>query len=194
MKIRSCFVSNSSSSSFIVALPKKPDNTEELFNMLFPGEDPNSFIGPYEEEDRKKLTLKDVSDIVYNDIINIFRSTTDPEEIKMELECDYFDSDETYTWDDNGNQIIIPPDKELSEAMKCLGPKPDHAKDPDAYYKWNNKEWDIRKTISYNRHKHILTDDSFVFCVEYKDRESAGAQMENCNVFRNVKHIRIVKH
>jgi hypothetical protein len=36
MKIRSGFVSNSSSSSFIVAFPKKPENVEEVKALLFP--------------------------------------------------------------------------------------------------------------------------------------------------------------
>ena len=37
MKIRLGFVSNSSSSSFIVTLPHKPEDWEELMGMMFPG-------------------------------------------------------------------------------------------------------------------------------------------------------------
>jgi hypothetical protein len=36
MKLRKGFVSNSSSSSFIVVFPKKPDTVEELYDMMFP--------------------------------------------------------------------------------------------------------------------------------------------------------------
>jgi len=49
MKIRDGHVSNSSSSSFIFALPKRPDSPKELMEMLYPGQkddDPLAHLVP----------------------------------------------------------------------------------------------------------------------------------------------------
>lgn len=53
MKTRSGFVSNSSSSSFVVAFKKKPENSYELLDLLFRLENDNLQVGvesPYGEE------------------------------------------------------------------------------------------------------------------------------------------------
>ena len=75
MKVRKGFVSNSSSSSFVIALPKEPESMEETYEMLF-GEE-------YDEEEAQTvltkhvdyqdevhtLTAKEVADIFYKDIV-----------------------------------------------------------------------------------------------------------------------------
>ena len=47
MKIRRGFVSNSSSSSFVVAFPKKPASVEEMRELLF--KDVQSYPSPYDD-------------------------------------------------------------------------------------------------------------------------------------------------
>jgi len=63
MKTRSGFVSNSSSSSFIIALPHMPEDVKELQNWLF-FEDTEVFVGPYEGD----WPVAVVTERVFNDL------------------------------------------------------------------------------------------------------------------------------
>ena len=63
MKIRNGFVSNSSSSSFVVVFPKEPKSQSDVQKMLF---DDNEYYGdPYSEE---KYTTNQVAETVWKDI------------------------------------------------------------------------------------------------------------------------------
>ena len=72
MKIRNGFVSNSSSSSFVVAFPKKPESAEEVQEMMFGSTEWEAFTCyDYETDtvqiaeqvfnDIKKATIKDMT-------------------------------------------------------------------------------------------------------------------------------------
>ena len=64
MKIRKGFVSNSSSSSFIIGFARKPTSAEELHSWMFP--DGTVSIAPYGDNG---LTSNRAAEIVYNDIL-----------------------------------------------------------------------------------------------------------------------------
>lgn len=70
MKIRPGFVSNSSSSSFIIALSKKPETAEELQGVLFKSQ--KKFSHPYE---RYKLDTIDIAKTVFKDVITAGKTT-----------------------------------------------------------------------------------------------------------------------
>lgn len=68
MKIRSGFVSNSSSSSFIVALDHKPVDANDLMSMMFPNM-PEDSLHHYDRWDRvESHTIKEISERVFNDL------------------------------------------------------------------------------------------------------------------------------
>ena len=90
MKIRSSFVTNSSSSSFIIAFDKKPESAEEMKQILFG--DQEYFFDPYYDANSQyfsnrpeKYSALEVATIVFNDI---------KDEIPMSEECiEYFIED-----------------------------------------------------------------------------------------------------
>lgn len=63
MKIRHGFVSNSSSSSFIVAFPHKPKSATELQKMLFGNEE--VYPSPFED---KQWTAQTIAEVVWRDL------------------------------------------------------------------------------------------------------------------------------
>ena len=63
MKIRHGFVSNSSSSSFLVAFPSYPKSAQEVKDLLFG--DREKFSGPYWEEEWSAL---EIAERVWNDM------------------------------------------------------------------------------------------------------------------------------
>lgn len=74
MKIRNGFVSNSSSSSFVVAFPKKPTSVLDVKEQLFgKGYDDNEpYIFPFDEYifSGGCVTIKDICEYVFEDIKN----------------------------------------------------------------------------------------------------------------------------
>lgn len=58
MKIRHGFVSNSSSSSFVVAFPKKPETVEEMRELLF--KDVQSFPAPYDDHNYPATQIAEI--------------------------------------------------------------------------------------------------------------------------------------
>jgi len=102
MKVRSGFVSNSSSSSFVVAFPKKPKSFDDVYELMFNSEEggiqPYDFIDGMSHsqiamrvwEDIKKATSKGTSDskdewLGYRAIAPAKRA-----EIEEELACRYY--------------------------------------------------------------------------------------------------------
>ena len=83
MKMRSGFVSNSSSSCFVIALEKVPATEKELQKLLF-GEK-NAYSDPYEED--KTYTAEEVTSVVWNDI----KEPLTPDGVREAIPSGYID-------------------------------------------------------------------------------------------------------
>ena len=73
MKVRQGFVSNSSSSSFVVAFPEQPKSVEDVLKMMFPGASPDEVWAVYDES----KSYKEIADRVWLDIEQQLRTESD---------------------------------------------------------------------------------------------------------------------
>jgi hypothetical protein len=177
MKIRIGFVSNSSSSSFIVGFPKIPASVEDIEYMLFDSSD-ELYVNPYPdrklEEDgsySEKYAGWDtrfVANIVFSDIKN--RASVSEKEISDEL----MDG----SWEGEYEYRFAPSD--LTHEQK------------KHYYDLVNAK---RREVAERKASQLrekLGDVIYIF--DYQDDEPLGSAMEHGTLFDRLPHIRISKH
>lgn len=179
MKIRNGFVSNSSSSSFIVFLPKRPKTQKECFQMLFPKGNPKQILSNdagYCASTREEiLTLKDAAGIVFKDIQ---RYVERPDVCPVGM-------------------VHPSEDDVVAKKVAALGPSPRwDESNPGPHEKYQEKYREILHQAFVDKHKDIYEKNkgAFMFCVEYEDHDCEGAQMERGDAFRNVPFIYISNH
>jgi len=169
MKIRNGFVSNSSSSSFIVAFQKKPESTEETLKMLGLDEHVSCFgnaIHGFEAANR-----------VYEDILDEESNLTDEEAIELLSNEVYWEASEKYekehgklSWDesnpDNRQERWDTIDKICKEKAKVM---------------WENFKKQNKNSLFYQ------------FC--YSDNDGTlYTVMEHGEIFSELPYIRISQH
>jgi hypothetical protein len=115
MKIRKGFVSNSSSSSFVVAFKKMPENENELQHMLFGAR--QEYPALY---DSTFWPVSQVASIVWNDIKN--QTPNNDEALIEAISCGWFQGrpmwDDTETWEDHDKNTDIAVRKVLDQFKK----------------------------------------------------------------------------
>lgn len=172
MKKRKGYVSNSSSSSFIVAFPKVPESAEETFDIMFPGMSKDSSIASYSTP--TPCTL--VAEIVYGDIQNQLGKTTTLPVITDEAKlCLSVDGD---------IDLII---------KKCY---PNHEYDNWDLYQYLSS---LKERMLYGEDDDgdLLKDNpnAHIFNFSYADEDGGlWSNMEHGDIFRNLPHKRESHH
>lgn len=206
MKTRNGFVSNSSSSSFIVLFPNKPKTRDELKSMMFPKYDGNEriksdycdqYLTVWQVVDRvfsdmnngqkdRINTVKDAlnghieeidSDTMVDILREIWHETSGKEsEIYRQLVKEYGDE----KWDSNKKD---PKYKELVKAR---------IESEKACKKYFRKRISTTKKL-YNDFRERYEYHLYQRVFEYGDRYGENI-LENGWIFRNVPHIKISNH
>lgn len=214
MKIRAGFVSNSSSSSFIVALKFKPETEDELHSMLFP--DGATTVTTYfsnETLDSKEVAARVFKDInkkeseitakicpdeplrkgekpstsIWQKVFRIARngSVAHPREVLAKKAFDQAVETGSLT-EEIMNEYIVSKDMwEPPVEETEKNWKSRLRKRQQNYERWLKKY--VKDFISKIR-------GYFVYKLQYSDNVQGEELLEHGDIFRNVPHIRISEH
>ena len=202
MKLRASFVSNSSSSSFVVAFNKGIKTFDQLKKYMFRNdklEDDASLDCDWYDE---KLSVERAVQIVKDDLKKAKKATK--KEIIEELTA------QDYHYDNN--EEILALEKEREQEIKkfeqennisyIYGEIKDKSiinKRKELFKKWDKKFNEAYMKLAkkvYKEKFEKLFEDKNVFILSYSDNGEGTerAIMEHGNIFRNIPHIRINNH
>lgn len=202
MKTRNGFVSNSSSSSFIVGFKKKPTSDWELCEVLYPatkdGQRPGvSTHYGYEDLDKNGVDAHSASTIIWRDLEE--QKPMSLKQVMEEIKSGYFDGYPDMPWNN------LESDK-IRREYEALSGKDIYDKDADPewvkkYHAAEKKRWDEHTAAvdkaarEYYERVKAQFKGLKLFRFSYSDNDgSIFATMEHGDTFRNVPHVRISHH
>lgn len=172
MKTRAGFVSNSSSTSFIIELPQKPTDADDVQRWIFP----NTPYITTEWDDECQLSTADAAKIVFDDLKDQAPLTLDQiiNEVITHVDFDYINRDSVARRIINDLHIPIQTIRELAKSH-----------DPIRMHQIVN-QWIA--TIFKNLN-HVI------YIVEYGDNHgNTIPQLENPDAWKYIPHIALNNH
>jgi hypothetical protein len=170
MKIRSGFVSNSSSSSYIVVFKSLPASKEELRKMMFGNQ--KLYHGPYHGEWDTNVVAETVWDYMQKSVPN------DLPDLK-----NGFDSWEAY-------QHIPHPNKTYPNLYNSMMPEADRTRILNEYY-------EAIEALQMELFRKFMDENkgSFVYRFEFSDNDGAYyTDLEHGDLFKRLPHIKCSHH
>ncbi len=191
MKLRSGFVSNSSSSSFIVGIPKMPTSPQSLEKMMF------GKPGVIELYDSYKATTLEIATRVYDDITTGKAKKLTKRSIVKELMGEPFPGSPPYSFEDHESDKIS--DAYFEQTGKRIY---DDAADPIIRKIWDkavaeeNKERENKEKIAVKAFVGGFwprVAGSKVYSFTYAD-DNGEVLLEHGGIFDKLPHIRLSHH
>jgi hypothetical protein len=199
MKTRTGFVSNSSSSSFIVGFKKRPTTDYELRDVLFPAGKDGKRQGPKVDYGSEYVVdPTSASTIIFKDLEEQKKPLTQ-KQIREEIGSGYFEGYPQLDWSDRESDRI-------RREYKAASGKDIYDKDADP--QWfkkfqvaQDKEWaDERAKVdaaAKEYWKKVNTQFKGLKCYRFSYSDNDGtvfSTLEHGDTFRSLPHIRISHH
>ena len=210
MKIRQGFVSNSSSSSFIVLFQHEPKNKEDLQEMMFPQYKSDETIGRFD----CKLTISEIVEKVFNHIKNKVKNKLKDHSLEhalhgwnIEVENNYMvkihETNAKEAWNEVLKTIRVL-DKKYGPDWRDKEKEILKAKEYKAFLKANkkqeladNKHYDVVQKEAkkyYEDFKQKYKYHKFEKIFEFGDEFEGELILEHGDIFRYLPHLRFRHH
>jgi hypothetical protein len=194
MKCRSGFVSNSSSSSFIVGFPKIPESIEETETIMF---GKSGEISLYDDS----ITTHEIASTVFNEITTGVAAKVTKKKSTNVLQEGYFPGRPEYDYNDDSKESDKIRKGYKNETGLDVYDENADPKVTELYRKATQKEWKLEDEKMKIAAKAFIegfwpqVKGKKVFRFEYSDNDGLKSSiMEHGEIFSKLPHVRINKH